>query len=303
MTIRNRPDYGVFNILMTAAGTLDIPALGTRVVLAGCYEGASLVSINGGFQELQGGAPVAGQLAVQIGKTPGDPIPFSVGTAVRVANKFDFVRLSWGAQPGIYASVIVSDDADGNGVEATAPPTVVASDATIVEGGNTARVEAAGGLDVTIIDQNGHAAFTSGDGWLSVRLVAGLYGAGSFLTNPGSNALPLDGAGAPIQAGEIGTSFYAGVTIPTGATTIIAPGLNVHGVVIRTATLEGANIVGVLCAGTAAPTSQTSNPPLFSNGGATALLPAGIFLPAGQGLYVYNPSASNMAAFMTYDIR
>ena len=140
MTVRNRPNYQLYLISLTNAGTQDIPAIGTRIAMAGAYLGASVVSIAGGYQEIQGGAPTLATVNVQLGKTPGDPIPFSVGSAVRVDNKFDFVRLSWGAQAGVLAIILVSDDADGNGVEITASPTIAAGNVALVEGGNTAQI-------------------------------------------------------------------------------------------------------------------------------------------------------------------
>ncbi len=202
MTVRNRPNYQLYLISLTNAGTQDIPAIGTRIAMAGAYLGASVVSIAGGYQEIQGGAPTLATVNVQLGKTPGDPIPFSVGSAVRVDNKFDFVRLSWGAQANVTVVILVSDDADGNGVEITASPTIAAGNVAIVEGGNTAVVNATGQLQVEIIGVGGgFGAIVSSDGTQGVRQLGGPLGSAVLLTNPALNSIPTSSGGTQQQPG------------------------------------------------------------------------------------------------------
>ena len=299
MTIRNRPDYGVFNVLLTNAGTMDIPVLGTRIILSSALEGAALVNGN----TLQGGTPTTAEVNVQIGKALGDPIPFSVGTRVNVSNKFDFIRLTWAAQAGVWATVVISDDADGNGVYVTAAPTVAAGAVSIVEGGNTAKVNADGSLLVG--GSPGGEIFTDTDHILATRSYGGAIGNSYLVTNPPLNSVPLTTAGIAVQPGKLGSSFYAGVP-GVGATTIVAAGSNTNGLVVRNAILLVAggfsNYYGAITAGTSAPTAVTTNPPVLL-GSASNLGPiTDIFIPAGQGLYMYMTSGTETLAALTYDI-
>ncbi len=314
MTTRNRPDYQVYFVNLAVAGTLDIPAIGTRVVMAGAYSGASVISINGGYQILSGGSPTSAIVNVQIGKTPGDPLPFQVGSSVKVENKFDWIRLQWLAQSGTYAVIVVSDDADGNGVEVVAPPSVTLGSMSLVEGGNTAIVDVNGSLQtsdlmaIALKPWGGPADKISGSNGAAsgaVRVMAGPVGTNAQTqSNPSLNTLPQSGAAAApqIQPGSMGASSSMGNTA-SGAITIVAPASNVNGIVIRAAALAaGSTATSVICGGTSAPSSVTSNPAvLTSYGGALAILPREIFLPAGQGLYVYNSALANVAN-LTYDI-
>ena len=68
MTTRNRPNYGIYYLALTIAGTIELPVVGTRLVMSGALQGATLTFLPGGTQELVGGSAVNALLNVQIGK-------------------------------------------------------------------------------------------------------------------------------------------------------------------------------------------------------------------------------------------
>jgi hypothetical protein len=272
MTTRNRPNYGIYYLTLTLAGVLDIPAIGTRVAMIGAYNGATITFAAGGGQQLSGGTPSSAIVGVQIGKALGDVLPFSVGNKVRVDNKFDFVRLSWSAQAGVTAIFAISDDAEGNGIEFDAPPSVTLGSLAIVQGGNTATVNGAGALNVDIL-QIGNNGPSLGQGDPTTT--------GSLRVYSGS---------------KIGDSFANSNTgAGTTAVQLIAPGANVNGMIVRgNSTLfgtAGANIA-VLAIGTVAPTTITSNENLLMAFGTQARLGEDVFIPAGQGLWALASVAS-----------
>jgi len=269
----------------------------------------------GGYQTLAGGTPTNAVVNVQIGKTPGDPLPLTVGCSVVVENKFDTLRLQWAVQAGVIAVLVVSDDADGNGVQMVAPPSVTLGSLSIVDGGNTANVDANGSL------QAGVFLYVAGKNWGgipdkvsgtngtasgAVRVMGGPVGTNAAaVLNPALNSLPQSSAaaGPQVQPGQLGGSSSQTSSAASGATTIVAAGSNANGLVIRIAQISNSGQQCAMTAGTSAPSSTTSNQVILSGqGGAiNALLPREIFLPAGQGLYFYSAAAGGIYD-VSYDI-
>jgi hypothetical protein len=131
MSIRNKPNYGIYPINLTTAGTQDLPIIGTRVVLVTALLNAGFINV-AGVNVIAGGTIAPSTiLNVQIGKALGDPVPLSINTKINVKAAFEFVRLSWAAQPNITAFVLVDDDRAGEGVEADAPAAVLGGSVTI----------------------------------------------------------------------------------------------------------------------------------------------------------------------------
>lgn len=293
MTIRNKPDYGIYTFNLTVAGQQDFPIIGSRIAM---------------ISAVLSGANVGAIVNVQIGKALGDPIPFTVGSSCHVDNKFDYVRFSWAAQNGVTAIFIVSDDVDGNGVNAVAPPTVTTGSVSITQGGNTALVNASGELTVQLAS-GAQPAQVGADGALDVRIVGGPVSAinAAAVTNPALNGLQQSAAtGTPqVQPNNSGGSTFASITVAaSGSTTIKAPAANVNGIVVRTAWIGGLNAdqVGLFAGGN--PASFIANGAILINygsAGAVGLIRE-IFLPAGVGLYLYNNSASATSAWLTYDV-
>jgi hypothetical protein len=278
MTTRNRPNYGIFNLVLTNAGTQEIPVLGTRIVMASALQGATVTFGQGGVQQLSGGTPVNALVNVQLGKSLGDAIPLTVGSKISVANKFDSARLSWAAQAGVVVTLMVSDDADGNGVDVDAPPTVTVGSVSISAAGNTAAVTAGGALKVDA------SATTQ-----PVSIVGAV--------NPLPNSKQPNVAGA---------SFAGSVSGAAGSTTVVAPGSNVNGIIVRSALVSGGSTEVGLMTGAAAPTSITSNACILLGAGASAVsatLNRDIWVPAGQGLYIYQSAAGGFIWNVAYDIQ
>lgn len=266
MTIRNRPDYGVYYIALTNAGSMDIPCIGTRVMLAAAWSGASLVSLAGGVQSISGGSASAASVNCQIGKALGDAIGMQIGSEVVVENKFDFVRLSWPAQAGIIAELVISDDADGNGVHVHAAPTISLGTLSVVQGGNTLTVNA--------------------DGSSNDRAVP-------YVTETQ-------------QANRVGDSFSNNLANSTGATTIVAAASNVNGIILRgnsILTQQTASQNSSISIGASAPTSNTSNENLLLvDGIGTAQLGHDLFIPAGNGLYQFASASATGGWSISYKV-
>ncbi|HEY1503722.1 MAG TPA: hypothetical protein VGF92_05445 [Stellaceae bacterium] len=276
MTTRNRPNYQIYYLPLTNAGQMDVPAIGTRVAMLGCFTGATVI-FSGGAQQLAGGTPTAGTVNVQVGKTLGDGIPFAPGNKLRVDNKFDFLRFSWSAQAGVIAIMAVSDDAEGNGIEFDAPPAVALGNFTLQQGGNVAQVDFNGALQVQLRDVFG-----------------GLIGEG----DPSSGGLRVD------NSTRIGASSVSLNGPAAGATTILAAGSNTNGVTVKAGftVLGGSAVFLQLCSGATPPTSLTSNPSLLTGFSTFGVLPEDIYLPPGQGLYAWEGSAGAGGMFGTYTV-
>jgi hypothetical protein len=278
MTTRNRPNYGIFNLVLTNAGTQEIPVLGTRIVMASALQGATVTFGQGGVQQLSGGTPVNALVNVQLGKSLGDAIPLTVGSKISVANKFDSARLSWAAQAGVVVTLMVSDDADGNGVDVDAPPTVTVGSVSISAAGNTAAVTAGGALKVDA------SATTQ-----PVSIVGAV--------NPLPNSKQPNVAGASFAGSSAGAA---------GSTTIVAPGSNPNGIIVRFGLVSGGATASALMTGASAPTTITSNPCILLAEGPAALsvvLTRDIWVPAGQGLYMFQSSTGGFAWAVSYDIQ
>jgi hypothetical protein len=286
--IRNRPNYGIYPLALTNANTQPLTIEGTRIGMIGAFNGTT---------------PVAAVVNVQIGKALGDAIPFTTGTEVVCENKFEALQLSWTAQAGVVAYFIISDDADGNGVHVTAPPTVTAGNLTITQGGNAALVSASGQLETVLFNSNGaNSLGISSDATALVRQRGGPLTSPSTLTNPALNSLPQSASATQpqVQPGTIGGSFFNANVTASASTTVLAAASNVNGVVVRGCFLTGASGVG-LFTGTTAPTSLTSNQAVHVTVGASVPLPREIFLPAGQGLWVWCGATAEQVA-VNYDI-
>lgn len=295
MTTRNRPNYGIYYLNLTNAGSLDVPAIGTRVAMLGAYNAATIVMAIGGAQELNGGTPTSAIVNVQVGKALGDVIPFSVGNAIRVDNKYDFIRFSWAAQAGVTAVMALSDDAEGNGIEFAAPPSVTLGNIAIQQGGNTAKVNAQGQLEIGIYDPSSGNQVSVSSNNLNVNLGLQLGG-----ENDPSNGRVL----SVYNASRVGSSFAAVNGPPVGATTILAAGSNTNGVTVKAGfTLVGGSSAFIaLTTGTVAPTSLTSNEPVLAAFSSTSVLPEDMYLPPGQGLYVWDATAAAGAYFGSYTV-
>jgi hypothetical protein len=115
----------------------------------------------------------------------------------------------------------------------------------------------------------------------------------------------MTGFAAGQQAGRAGSSFLNVSAAGAGSTTVVPPASNVNGVVVRNCTME--NAAGsfiVLCSGTVAPTTVTSNQVLAGQGSgavASQMTPRDIVVPSGQGIYVYSQAASQNA-WLGFDI-
>ncbi|HEY3917738.1 MAG TPA: hypothetical protein VGL83_08085 [Stellaceae bacterium] len=253
MTIRNRPDYGVYYITLTNAGQMDVPAIGSRVVLAAAWEGASMVSLPGGIQSISGGQPSAASVNCQIGKSLGDAIGLQIGSKVNVENKFDFVRLSWPAQSGVIAEILISDDADGNGVDVSAAPTVALGQMSLVDGGNTALISSDGLVGVSELP-NARAMNRVGDSFANYTNSNGVV----TVVAPASNINGLIVRGNSVLA----TTAAAAVCLAIGA---VAP--------TNSQTNED-----IMFANTAAATPGIQ-------------LGHDIFVPPGDGLYLWSSAA------------
>lgn len=279
MTTRNRPNYGVFNLPLTVANFngLDLPIIGSRVTM---------------IAAVAAGVNVAALVNVAIGKALGDALPFTTGSDVVVGNKFDFVRLTWAAQPGIVATIVISDDVDGNGIHVSAPPTVTAGNLAIVQGGNTAIVTATGRLEVNLAG-NDSAVALAGGGTLST------------VQNPALNLLPQSGAAAApqVQPGIMGGSFASSASSANGNTVIVASGSNVNGVVIRRCTLTAPVAGGIGLFMGSVPASLTAQKPIAVQISAAFQfdLAREIFVPPGSGVNCWS-GAAGQSYFISYDI-
>src|SRR5258708_10474076 len=148
MSVRNKPNYGIYPINLTLAGSMDMPIVGTRIAMVTALSGATFTSV-AGVSILAGGTVAPNTIVnVQVGRALGDPVPFSVNTKISVDEAFEFVRFSWAAQNNVTAFMLVDDDRQGAGVFVHAPSPILGGSIAIQQGGNTATVTAAGSLKI-----------------------------------------------------------------------------------------------------------------------------------------------------------
>src|SRR5260370_10753813 len=140
MSVRNRPNYGIYILNLTAQGQMDLPIVGTRIAMVTALSGATFANVAGVSVIASGTVAPSTIVNVQIGKALGDPVPFSVNTKVSVDESFEFVRFSWAAQPGVSAVMLVDDDRAGAGVLVDAPSPILGGSVAIQQGGSTAIV-------------------------------------------------------------------------------------------------------------------------------------------------------------------
>src|SRR5258708_32161722 len=148
MSVRNKPNYGIYPINLTLAGSMDLAIVGPRIALVPALSGATFTQVAGG-SILAGGTVAPNTIVnVQVGRALGDPVPFGVNTKISVDESFEFVRFAWAAQNGITAFMLVDDDRQGAGVFVDAPSPILGGSIAIQQGGNTATVTAAGALKI-----------------------------------------------------------------------------------------------------------------------------------------------------------
>jgi hypothetical protein len=125
MSVRSKPNYGIYVFDLSAAGSRDMPVPGTRVALVTALLGATFINVAG--QSIVAGGTVAPSALVNVlvGKSLGDPIPFSINTKISVEETFEFLRLSWAAQPGVTAFFMIDDDRGGAGVFVDSPSPIL----------------------------------------------------------------------------------------------------------------------------------------------------------------------------------
>jgi hypothetical protein len=125
MSIRNKPNYGIYVIPLSAAGSQDLPVLGTRLVVVNLLLNATFTSV-AAASIVSGGTPSPNSfINAQIGKALGDPVPLGINGKIQCEELFDFVRLSWAAQAGVTAIVPIDDDRAGAGVLVDAPSAIL----------------------------------------------------------------------------------------------------------------------------------------------------------------------------------
>ncbi len=155
MSVRNKPNYGIYPINLTLAGSMDMPIVGTRIAMVTALSGATFTSV-AGVSILAGGTVAPNTIVnVQVGRALGDPVPFSVNTKISVDEAFEFVRFSWAAQNGVTAFMLVDDDRAGAGVFVDAPSPILGGSIAIQQGGNTAMVTSGGALLTEQQDREG----------------------------------------------------------------------------------------------------------------------------------------------------
>lgn len=177
----------------------------------------------------------------------------------------------------------------------------------ITQGGNIANVlAAANALQTVQVTATGSAvSFNNGvSGSTTQRITIANDEVGNALDGGAGSSFATNKTQRVIEAWDnnpIGTSVAASVSYATGSTTIVAPASNTNGMTVNTASLLSGSGVGIY-AGTSAPSSLLSNPGILVgfNNGPGLILPEQIYLPAGQGLYVY--TAAGGSAAMTYTI-
>jgi hypothetical protein len=135
MSVRNKPNYGIYVIPLSAAGSQDLPVLGTRLVVVNLLLNATFTNV-AGASIVSGGTPSPNSfLNAQIGKALGDPVPLGINGKIECEELFDFVRLSWAAQAGVTAIVLIDDDHAGAGVLVDAPSAILGGAVSIIGGG------------------------------------------------------------------------------------------------------------------------------------------------------------------------
>lgn len=275
MSRRDKPNYGIFNIPLDVKGSMDFTMEATRVVMIAAFTTAT------------GAIAPTTIVSVAVGKALGDAIPFQVNTKINVDDAFEFIRLSWTAQPGIVATFLISDDRDGAGISIDSPLGVISGAITITNGSVDANIAKVNGVAVNV------GVGASGTGTQRVAVSSD-----SFPSNMALNALPKSTAGVQQQANQIGnsTSFSASASGVTTAT-ILASGSNTNGAIIRGASLSaGGSTISGFYGGTSAPSTNASNVAQFAvasnSGGSTGgTLQRDIYVPAGQGIYLYQGGA------------
>ena len=145
------------------------------------------------------------------------------------------------------------------------------------------------------IQQGGNTALVTGAGALKVDTGAAV---GIFVQSA---------IGGNTYTNKLGGSYASNKAASAGAVTIVAPGSNPNGIVVRSAIVSGpasANVNG-LYSGTSAPTTATTNPPIVTVPGAAlevAQLPHDLWVPAGFGLYYWADTAA-YGYSISYDIQ
>lgn len=249
MTIRGRPNYGIFYQDMSVAGSRDVAILGTRLIFLTALTGATFASIAGQTIVTGGVVAPAAILNVAIGKTLGDPIPLAINGKINAKQNFEAARLAWAAQPGVTAVLLVDDDREGAGVEADAPASTLAGVLTLQGGaGNLANVSSVNGLLVEASSNDKQKI-----GLTSQAGISGTIGASQLFTA----AANVNGAivrTLVVSSNAAGDLLVAAAQAPLGS-----------------ARLTGST-VAALC--------------MLSAAGSFAM-PAPRFLPAGWGLYYF----------------
>jgi hypothetical protein len=125
MSIRNKPNYGIYTFNLTAQGFQDLPLIGTRVIFLQALTGATFGNV-AGQSIVTGGTVAPGAIInVSVGDALGDPVPLQLNGKVNVEDAFSKLRISWGAQPGVTALVLVDDDRGGAGIFADSPSPIL----------------------------------------------------------------------------------------------------------------------------------------------------------------------------------
>src|SRR5216683_816145 len=111
MSVRNKPNYGIFPIDLTTAGQMDMPIIGTRVAMVTAISGPTYAFVAG--TKILAGGTVA------------------PNTKISVDDAFEFVRFSWAAQNGVTAFMLVDDDRAGAGVFIDSPSPILGGSVSI----------------------------------------------------------------------------------------------------------------------------------------------------------------------------
>jgi hypothetical protein len=196
MSIRNKPNYGLYPINLTNQGTQDLPLIGTRVALVTALLNATFANIGGTTVVTGGTVAPATVVNVQVGKALGDPIPFSINTKINVDEAFEYLRFTWAATPNVTAIFMVADDREGAGVFIDAPAAILGGAVSISSlvsptgWSSVADVVCAAGAQTQLVALNG-----------VVRR--------SYISNPATNAREIRVGDNGAAAGE-GLSLYPG---------------------------------------------------------------------------------------------
>lgn len=211
MSVRNKPNYGLYPIDLSVAGFLDLPVFGTRIAMITALLNPTFTSV-AGVRIISGGTVAPSCLVnVQIGKALGDPLPFSVNTKINVDDAFEFVRLSWAAQPNTTAFFMIADDRAGAGVFVDAPAAILGGTvsnspilATTISTAQVSVTNAAGGVALAaFVATRQRATFRNRDNVNSVwigKSDGSLTNATGYELAPGDPPLTIDDTTAAINA-------------------------------------------------------------------------------------------------------